>query len=379
MKYFNGGSGLQLRKFLSIALSISMVTLAMPINVSAVTPTPITPTEINPTEITPTPITPTEINPTEITPTPITPTEITPTEINPTEITPTEITPTEITPGKFTKMKNLRYLQELSNDCRNIKKMMIRKPLGLPLALEENDWFDVEAIGVLADGRWCVGENLKKACGGIIWDSQNPMGGRENIVAQIDPISNGDNIWVRRIGIGNGHGVASVTAKCPKQPNAQIGKLLLDPPRVMDAFDQPPEVTPPPPSNTAPPPPQPSGGIGAGGILLIGAALAAAAAGIAVAAGGISSSSSSSGSSGSSGNCSGSYYWYNASCSSSSCASFFGGLYTSSTGPFCSSSNCTQWATTYNLVTSGCSSTASYTKRTQTPKNGCCAQKGIDF
>jgi len=57
------------------------------------------------------------------------------------------------------------------------------------------------------------------------------------------------------------------------------------------------KVAPPPPSETAPPPPKSSGGMGAGGVLLIGAAVAAAAVGIAVAAGGISSSSSSSGSS----------------------------------------------------------------------------------
>jgi hypothetical protein len=81
----------------------------------------------------------------------------------------------------------------------------------------------------------------------------------------------------------------------------------------------------------------------------------------------------------SSGGCSGTYSWYNMSCTSASCASFFQGLYNSSTGPFCTSSDCTAWAQKYNVVTSNCSSAALYTKLSGTPINGCCAQNGVDF
>ena len=167
--------------------------------------------------------------------------------------------------------------------------------------------FLVEAVGITEGGRVCKGQQLVDTCGSIDWGRQNsPLSGHEVIMPLTQPPELPHQPWFAAVTMGPGSGVGQVTATCHNMPaigrENNIGRLLVDPPRVMDTFgnnwaslfDQPPE--------DAPPPPKSSGGMGAGGVLLIGAAVAAAAVGIAVAAGGMKGSSSSS-SDGSSGVC----------------------------------------------------------------------------
>lgn len=159
MKYFDKGLGFHLKKILSVVLSISMITLTMPLKSSAE-------------------------------------------DIDAQDHLPT-LSEGQIAKPPYGKIEKIIINYSFGNNI----------DMDIPAGMKD---FDVEAWARLEDGNFIIGSELAKVCKGISWDIMNPI--TVDVIGQ--PIKTGPAM--AKVPVSTGSGYAWISATC-NNPDAVKG------------------------------------------------------------------------------------------------------------------------------------------------------------